>query len=61
VTMPLSSSHLKKVRQARLNIKSMLVIFDCEGIVHQEFVPPGQMVNQHYYLEILKCLRKQVY
>jgi hypothetical protein len=24
------------------NIKGMLVIFfDCEGIVHQEFVPPG--------------------
>jgi hypothetical protein len=43
------------------NIKSMLVIFfDCEGIVHQEFVPPGQTVNQHHYLEVLKCLREQV-
>jgi hypothetical protein len=35
------------------NIKSMLVIFfGCEGIVHQEFVPPGQTVNQHHYLEV---------
>jgi hypothetical protein len=43
------------------NIKSMLVIlFDCEDIVHQEFVPPGQTVNQSYYLEVLKLLREQV-
>jgi hypothetical protein len=39
----------------------MSVIFsDCEGIVHQEFVPPGQTVNQHHYLEVLKRLREQV-
>jgi hypothetical protein len=42
------------------NIKSMLIFSDCEGIVHQEFVPPGQTVNQHYYLEVLKRLREQV-
>jgi hypothetical protein len=31
-----------------LNIKSMLVIlFDFEGIAHQEFVPPLQAVNRH--------------
>jgi hypothetical protein len=35
----------------RSNIKSMLVIiFDCQGTVHQIFVPLGQMVNQYYYL-----------
>jgi hypothetical protein len=45
----------------RSNIKSMLVIFfGCEGIVHQEFVPPGQTVNQHYSLEVLKRLKGQV-
>jgi hypothetical protein len=43
------------------NIKSMLVIFfDCEGTVHQKFLPPGQTVNQHHYLEGLKRLRGQV-
>jgi transposase len=42
------------------NLKSMLVIFFyCEVIVHQEFVPPGQTVNQHHYLEVLKRLREQ--
>jgi hypothetical protein len=40
----------------------MLVIFffDCKGINHQEFVPPGQTVKKHYCLEVLKRLREQV-
>jgi hypothetical protein len=43
------------------NIKSMLVIFlDCEGIVHQELVPPDQTVKQHHYPEVLKRLREPV-
>jgi hypothetical protein len=46
----LPSPSLKKVRQVRSNNKSKLVTFlDCEGIVHQEFVPLVQTVNQHYY------------
>jgi hypothetical protein len=24
-------------------------LFDCKFIFHQQFVLPGQMVNQHYY------------
>jgi hypothetical protein len=38
----------------------LMAFFDCEGIVHQEFVPPDQTVNQHYCLEVLKRLREQV-
>jgi len=30
------------------------------GIVHYEFVPTGQTVNQVYYLEVLKKLREKV-
>jgi len=41
---------LQKVTQVSLDIKTMLMLFfDCQGIVHQEFVPPGQVVNQHYF------------
>jgi hypothetical protein len=33
---------------------------DIRGIVHHEFVPTGQTVNQVYYLEVLKRLREKV-
>jgi len=51
----------KKVRQVRSNIKSMLIcFFDQKGIVHKEFVPPGQTDNAAFYIEVLKCLRENV-
>ena len=34
--------------------------FDIRGIVHYEFVPNGQTVNQVYYFEVLKRLREKV-
>jgi hypothetical protein len=33
--------------------------FDIEGIVHKEFVPPGQTVNGKFYCEILRRLRSK--
>ena len=42
-------------------MNSMLIcLFDSYGIVHTEFVPQGQTVNQFYYREILDRLRKRV-
>ena len=39
----------------------MLICFlDSEGIVHTEFVPQGQNVNQFYYREIFERLRRRV-
>ena len=38
----------------------LICFFDSEGIVHTEFVPQGQTVNQFYYREILESLRKRV-
>jgi len=50
-----------KARQVRSNIKSMLIFFfDQNGIVHKEFVPPGQTVNVAFYVEVLKRLRENV-
>ena len=44
----------KKAGQVRSNIKSMLIcFFDQKGIVHKEFVPPGQTVNAAFYVEVL--------
>ena len=38
----------------------MLIFFYFRGIVHYEFVPTGQTVNQVYYLEVLETLREEV-
>jgi len=55
-----SSPRLKKARMSRSKIKSMLVVlFDCRGVVHHEFVPPNQTVNQTLYIEILGRLREK--
>ena len=43
------------------NVKMMLIsFFDANGIVHSEFVPNGQTVNQTFYLQVLKRLRDAV-
>ena len=38
----------------------LVCFFDQKGIVHKEFVPPGQTVNAEFYIEILKLLRENV-
>jgi len=38
----------------------LVTFFDIRGIVHYEFVPTGQTVNQVYYLEVLERLREKV-
>jgi hypothetical protein len=34
----------------------MVIFFNSQGIIHKEFVPPGQMVNKEYYVEVLSRL-----
>jgi len=47
--------------EVRSNIKSMLIcFFNQKGIVHKEFVPPGQTVNAAFYFEIFERLRENV-
>ena len=51
----------KKFRQSKSRVKTMLLtFFDITGIVHYEFVPNGQTVNQVYYLEVLERLHEKV-
>ena len=47
----------KKFRQSKT---MFLTFFDIREIVHYEFVPTGQRVNQVYYLEVLERLREKV-
>jgi len=56
-----SSPHSKKARMSRSWVKTMIIVFfnSC-GIVHKEFVPPGQTVNHAFYKDVSERLRKQV-
>ena len=46
---------------SKSKVKCMLVcFFDSKGIVHKEWVPPGQTVTQYFYKEILERLQKRV-
>jgi hypothetical protein len=38
----------------------LIIFFDICGIVHKEFVPPGQTVNGKVYYEVLRRLRENV-
>jgi len=38
----------------------LIAFFDIDGVVHHEFVPPGQTVNGHFYVQVLQRLRDAV-
>jgi hypothetical protein len=38
----------------------IIIFFDSRGIVHKEFLPPGQTVNHAFYKNVLKQLKKRV-
>jgi [histone H3]-lysine36 N-dimethyltransferase SETMAR len=51
----------KKARKSRSAVKTMLtVFFDCKGVVHHEYAPPGQAVTKEYYVSVLRRLRDAV-
>jgi len=51
----------KKFCCSKSRVKTMLLTsFEIRGIVHYEFVPTGQIVNQVYYVELLERLHEKV-
>ena len=51
----------KKARLFKSKIKVMLIVFfDVHGIVHLEFLPQGQTINQNVYKDILRRLMRSV-
>ena len=50
-----------KARKSKSKVKMILIVFfDIQGIVHSEFLPQGQTLNQTVYKEILRCLVRSV-
>ena len=42
-------------------MKALLTIFfDCNGVVHHEFLPQGLTVNKEYYVELMLSLREAI-
>jgi histone-lysine N-methyltransferase SETMAR len=51
----------KKARMSKSKIKTMLVVFfDIQLIITTQYTPPGQTVNQTYYIELLTKLRGKI-
>ena len=50
----LSPSQESEIEQIQNQIDAHLFFFDSQGIVHKEFVPPGQIVNQTFIGKSLK-------
>ncbi|UYV72419.1 hypothetical protein LAZ67_9003047 [Cordylochernes scorpioides] len=38
----------------------LITFFDVKGLVHYEFLPEGQTINQHYFLDVLRRSREAV-
>ena len=55
----LSPSQESENEQIQNQIDAHL-FFESQRIVHKEFVPPGQTINQTFYREVLERLRKRV-
>ena len=56
-----TSPRPKKVRMSKSKVKVMLIdFFDVRGIVHKEFLPQDQTINQHIYKDILRHLMRSV-
>ena len=51
----------KKARMQKSQVKVMLItFFDHQGMVHHEYVPHNQTVNQHFYKEVLTRLMAKI-
>jgi hypothetical protein len=46
--------------KSKKNRVILVMFFNSQGIIHKEFVPPGQMVNKEYYVEVLSHLVQRI-
>ena len=52
----------KKACQIASNVKVLLTaFFDCNGLVHHEFLPQGRTVNKEYYVEVMCRLSEVIH
>jgi len=57
-----TSPQPKKLKFQRSRVKTMLIIFfDSQGIVHEEFIPEGKTVNVEFYKGVMDRLLKRIH
>ncbi|XP_035228355.1 histone-lysine N-methyltransferase SETMAR-like [Stegodyphus dumicola] len=55
------SSTAEKFRFEKSKIKVMLItFFNCDGLIHHEFLPPNMTINGQFYTEVLDRLRNRI-
>ncbi len=60
--MSQGSPRPQKLRWQKSRMKTMLIVFfDSRGMIHIEFVPPGQMMNADFYKRVLDQLLEPNY
>ena len=62
VAVKIGSKLLNQAHRVRPNVKVLLTFFyfDCNGVVHHEYLPQGGTFNKEYYLEVMRWLRKVI-
>jgi hypothetical protein len=56
-----STNNSKSTRMSKSQMKKVLItFFNFKYIIHFEFIPQGQRVNQIYYVDVLKRLHETV-
>ena len=51
----------KSQNHIRLNVKDFQTLFfDCNVVMHHEFLPQGRTVNKEYYLEVISRLHEEI-
>jgi hypothetical protein len=38
----------------------LATFFDSQSIIHKEFIPPGQTLNEEYYIEVLSLSVRRI-
>jgi hypothetical protein len=59
-TIGLNVTQTSKSTASSVQCESDADLFDCEGVIHPEFLPHGQMMNKECYLKVMKRLGEAV-
>jgi hypothetical protein len=54
------SSRPRKLKFQKSHIKTMIIFFDTQVVLHKKFVQEGKTVNAEFYKGVMDCLLKHI-